>query len=232
MLGSQRVVGDVMTRSVVAVSRDAPFKEIVEAIDRWKITAVPVLEADGRVIGVVSEADLLAKQEFAGRAPSRREDLLKVSGGTAEEVMTAPAITVHPDATIAEAARVLALRRVKRLPVVDAEGVLTGIVSRGDLLKVYLRADAEIAEDIRYELATHLFPDEPRTIEVSVDAGVVTLAGTVRNTALIPIAARLAHAVEGVVNVEITLSGHPGTHLGAGPTSAAKPITPAGGQRL
>ncbi len=228
MKDSQRTVSDVMTRTVVAVGRDAPFKEIVTTLVRWKVTAVPVVEEEGHVVGVVSEADLLAKQEVKGdRDPSRREqmsmmeDLLKAGGGTAEEVMTTPAVTVGTDATVAEAARLMARRRVKRLPVVDGEGRLAGIVSRGDLLKVYLRGDEDIAREVREELAEHIFAHEEPTVTVTVVEGVVTLTGTIANTALIPVAARLIRAVEGVVNVEIKLTGH----------AAARPATPVAGPR-
>jgi CBS domain-containing protein len=202
------IVSDVMTRTVVAVGRDAPFKEMVQTLGQWHVSAMPVLEGEGRVIGVVSEADLLPKEEFRDSDPGRFEqmrrlpDLAKARAVTAEELMSTPAVTVHTDATLAEAARIMAVRRVKRLPVVDAEGKLQGIVSRGDLLKVFLRPDEDIAEEVHRTVVSCLFPGLGRTIHVRVDEGVVTLSGQLRDTALIPVAARLTRAVEGVVDVE------------------------------
>ncbi|MFF7654849.1 CBS domain-containing protein [Streptomyces sp. NPDC007983] len=202
------IVSDVMTRTVVAVGRDARFKEVVQTLGQWQVSAVPVLEGEGRVIGVVSEADLLPKEELRDSDPDRFErmrrlpDLAKARAVTAEELMSTPAVTVHMDATLAEAARIMAVRRVKRLPVVDVEGALQGIVSRGDLLKVFLRADEDIAEEVRRTVVSDLFPGLGHTIHVRVDEGVVTLSGQLGDTTLIPVAARLARTVEGVVDVE------------------------------
>ncbi|MFF7725484.1 CBS domain-containing protein [Streptomyces sp. NPDC008001] len=206
-------VSDVMTQTVVAVSRAAPFKEIVKTLAQWKVGALPVLEGEGRVVGVVSEADLLPKQQFKDRDPSRMEqlrhldELVKAGAGTAEELMTTPAVTVHGNATSAEAARTMARRHVKHLPVVDDEGMLVGIVSRSDLLKVYLREDEDIAAEVRREVIGHFFPNRKPTVEARVEEGVVTLTGTLHDTALIPLMARLVRAVDGVVNVELRLSG-------------------------
>jgi CBS domain-containing protein len=158
------IVSDVMTRTVVAVGRDAPFKEIVRTMEQWKVSAMPVLEGEGRVIGVVSEADLLPKEEFRGGDPSlfeqrgRLSDVAKAGAVTAEELMSTPAITVHPDVTLAQAARIMAVRHVKRLPVVDDIGMLQGIVSRADLLKVFLRSDEDIEEEVRRTVVSYLFP--------------------------------------------------------------------------
>ncbi|WP_328500541.1 CBS domain-containing protein [Streptomyces sp. NBC_00457] len=216
MFGSPRIVSDVMTHTVVAVGRDAPFKEIVELMGQWKVSALPVLEGEGRVIGVVSEADLLHKEEFRDSDPDRftqrdrLADLAKAGGLTAADLMNAPAITVHANATLAQAARIMAQRKVKRLPVVNAEGLLEGVVSRADLLKVFLRGDDDIAEEVRREIVTHLFPAPVEPIRVEVTEGVVTLTGRIRDTSLVPVAARLVRAVEGVVDVQCDLfSGVP-----------------------
>lgn len=207
------IVGDVMTLAVVAVGRDAPFKEIVRTMERWKVSALPVLEGEGRVIGVVSEADLLPKEEFHDRLPSPHEegqrlsDLAKAGAVTAEELMSTPAITVHPDATLAQAARIMAVRHIKRLPVIDEEGMLLGVVSRADLLKVFLRPDADIEEEVRRTVVAYLFPAFSHAIHVNAHEGVVTLRGHVRDTSLISVAVRLVRAVEGVVDVEPRLTG-------------------------
>ncbi|MFE6427270.1 CBS domain-containing protein [Streptomyces rochei] len=206
------IVSDVMTHTVVAVGRDAPFRDVVQLMQEWKISAVPVLAGEGRVIGVVSEADLLLKEEFRDSDPDRitqmhrLPDLAKAGGMTAADVMSTPAVTVHADATLTQAARVMAQRKVKRLPVVDDKGLLEGVVSRADLLKVFLRADDEIAEEIRREILAPLFPATTEPVRVDVAHGVVTLTGRVRDTSLVPVITRLVRSVEGVVDVDMPLS--------------------------
>ncbi|MFJ8636289.1 CBS domain-containing protein [Streptomyces sp. NPDC093568] len=211
MYGTPHTVSDVMTRTVVAVGRRAAFKEIVRLMQDRKVSALPVLEGEGRVVGVVSEADLLPKEEFRDSDPDRwtqlrrLADLAKAGALTAEDLMTTPALTTHPDATLAQAARTMAHAKVKRLPVVDRIGMLKGIVSRADLLKVFLRGDDEIAEEVRREVVARLFPTPGSALRVQVHDGVVELAGRVRDTSLIPVAARLVRAVEGVVDVDFDL---------------------------
>ncbi|MFH7334297.1 CBS domain-containing protein [Streptomyces hygroscopicus] len=201
-----------MTRAVVAVGRTALFKDIVARMEQWNVSALPVLEGDGRVVGVVSEADLLPKEEFRDSDPDRMTqrrrlgDLAKAGAVTAEEVMSTPAISVHADATLAEAARIMALKRVKRLPVVTAEGVLEGVVSRGDLLKVFLREDRELADEIRREVLDVLFPAPVEPLHVVVVDGVVTLTGKVADGTRIPLAVRMVRGVEGVVGVDCHLA--------------------------
>ncbi|EGX57293.1 hypothetical protein SZN_23656 [Streptomyces zinciresistens K42] len=214
MTGSPCKVSDVMTQTVVAVGRDAPFKKIARTMAEWQVSALPVLEGEGRVIGVVSEADLLPKEEFHDdeerRSPPRQRlaEVAKAGATRAAELMSTPAVTVHADATLAQAARIMAVRHVKRLPVVDGIGMLQGIVSRADLLKVFLRPDDEIADEVRRTVVSTLYPADARSLEVTVHEGVVTLRGHVRDTALVPLAARLIRAVEGVVDVEPRLTGH------------------------
>ncbi|GGU92415.1 hypothetical protein GCM10010260_28850 [Streptomyces filipinensis] len=212
MDGGAHRVRDVMTRAVVAVGRKALFKDIVERMEQWKVGALPVLEGDGRVVGVVSEADLLPKEEFRDSDPDRftqlrrLPSLAKAGAVCAEELMSSPAVTVHADATLPEAARVMALRLVKRLPVVNAAGVLEGVVSRGDLLKVFLRPDDDLADEIRRDVVDPLFPDPVEPVHIVVTEGVATLTGRVRDAERIPLAARLAHGVEGVVAVDCRLT--------------------------
>ncbi|MGW2517430.1 CBS domain-containing protein [Streptomyces sp. NPDC001617] len=188
-----------------------------------KVSALPVLEGEGRVIGVVSEADLLPKEEFRDSDPDPSPSRLRSTGGTpvtqvrplsdlakagvvtAEELMTSPALTVRADVTLAQAARTMAHPKVKRLAVVDELGLLQGIVSRADLLKVFLRGDEEIAEEVRREVVAYLFPTPGSAIRVRVHDGVVELGGRVRDRALIPVAARQVRAVEGVVDVRFEL---------------------------
>ncbi|MFJ7593123.1 CBS domain-containing protein [Streptomyces sp. NPDC097617] len=203
-------VSDVMTHTAVAIGREASYKEIVELMDQWKVSAVPVLEGEGRVVGVVSEADLLPKEEFRRddpRLPDQLEEASKAGGVLAEELMSSPAVTVHPDATLAEAAQIMARKHVKRLPVVNGVGMLEGVVSRSDLLKVFLRTDEEIEEEIRNAVLTELAP--PVHLQASVKDGVVTLRGSLRDRAPVPLTARAIRAVEGVVDVRMELEGQP-----------------------
>lgn len=212
MVSTPYTVGDVMTRTVVAVERDAQFKEIVAAMEQWKVTAMPVVEGEGRVVGVVSEADLLPKEEFHDTEPGlivqmqNLSDTAKAGAVRAGDLMTTPAVTVRADATLPQAARTMARQRIKRLPVVDADGTLQGILSRADLLKVFLRPDDDLAAEVRRDVVDRLFTVSRYNVRVDVTDGVVTLTGTVRDGALIPVAERLAHAVEGVVEVNCRLT--------------------------
>ncbi|MFE2064305.1 CBS domain-containing protein [Streptomyces sp. NPDC059467] len=212
MHGTPHIVSDVMTQTVVSVGRQASFKELVQLMRDWQVSALPVVEGEGRVVGVVSEADLLHKEEFRDGDPDRYTqlrrlaDLTKAGAVTAEQLMTSPALTTRPDATLAQAARTMARAKVKRLPVVDEFGVLQGVVSRADLLKVFLRGDEEIAEEVRREVVSYLFPPPSSTLHVDVQEGVVKLVGRIRDSALVPVAARLVRAVEGVVDVEFELT--------------------------
>ncbi|MCX4672992.1 CBS domain-containing protein [Streptomyces sp. NBC_01381] len=213
MHGTPHIVSDVMTGTVVTLGRGATFKDIVKTMQQWKVSALPVLEEGNRVVGIVSEADLLPKEEFRDSDPDRHtqlrrlSDLAKAGALTADELMTAPAVTVHANDTLAQAARTMARAKIKRLPVVDDEGVLHGIVSRADLLKVFLRDDEDIAEEVRRQIVAYLFPAPIEAIRVDVRDGVVTLTGRIRDTMLVPVAARLVRAVEGVVDVNCALMG-------------------------
>ncbi|MEU5665570.1 CBS domain-containing protein [Streptomyces longwoodensis] len=226
--GYAHVVSDVMTRSVATVGLRATFKDVVRTLQDRRVSALPVLDDSARVVGVVSEADLLPKEEFRDRDPDRRTqlrrlaDLAKAGSDTAQDLMTSPALTTPPGATLAQAARVMARARVKRLPVVDDTGRLLGIVSRADLLKVFLRDDEDIAEQVRREVTAYLFPGPASDIRVDVHDGVVHLGGRMRDRSLVPVAARLVRAVEGVVDVRFELA----------PTRAqTEPIGPGAGGR-
>ncbi|WP_327714307.1 CBS domain-containing protein [Streptomyces sp. NBC_00490] len=217
MPGSPHIVSDVMTRDVATVGRDAAFKDIVRIMQDRKVSALPVVDGGHRVLGIVSEADLLPKEEFRDSDPDRYTqlrrlpDLAKAGSLTAGELMTSPALTVRPGETLAQAARTMARARVKRLPVVGESGRLEGVVSRADLLKVFLRDDEDIAGEVRREVVAPLFPAPESAVRVEVREGVVKLGGRVRDTSLVPVAARLTRAVEGVVDIEFELDGpgHP-----------------------
>ncbi|MEU4148916.1 CBS domain-containing protein [Streptomyces sp. NPDC026659] len=215
MYATPRSVGDVMTRTVAVVGPETSFKEIARMLRDRQVGSLPVL-VGGKVTGVVSESDLLPMEElrdapgeaYTGRR--RPADLAKAEAATAAELMSAPAVTVHSGATLAEAARRMARSGVRMLPVVDDRGVLEGVVSRADLLKVFLRGDQDIEREVRHDIVSWILPPPDSLIHVEVHDGVVTLTGSLRDTALVPVAARLVRAVEGVVDVEFDLAPAPG----------------------
>ncbi|MFI2457439.1 CBS domain-containing protein [Streptomyces sp. NPDC019539] len=216
MLSAPHCVEDVMTKTVVAVALHARFKDIVTAMGRWNVTAVPVVDGKGRVVGIVSEADLLRTEELRGTdqvLTDRSPGAARAGAVRAEDLMSAPPVTIRAAATLPHAARLMARRHVKRLPVVDAQGFLKGIVSRADLLKVFFRADDDIAAEVR-DVLDRLFAGSGPGVRVR--DGVVTLGGAVGDSSLVPLACRLAQAVEGVVVVRCEL-GAP-----SGPTTDAK----------
>ena len=211
----RRTVQDVMTREVVAVSGATPFKELVRLLNAHRVTAVPVLDDTGRVVvGVVSETDLALKEVAPLReahtpvfeTAQRRGERAKAASLTAAELMTAPAVTAGPEEPIAAAARRMHDRNVKRLPVVDRGGALVGIVTRADLLKVFLRPD----EDLRFDVLDHVVGGLLRlpagAVEVEVRDGVVRLAGRVRRRSQAEALEKVAGAVDGVVAVESRLA--------------------------
>jgi CBS domain-containing protein len=198
-----------MTRDVVCAHEDTPYKELVELLATWRVSAVPVVDDHHHVLGVVSEADLLLKQEKPGRplaralsARRRRLERAKAQATVAAELMSQPAITIGPQATLTEAARRLHAEGIKRLPVIDAVGRLVGIVSRGDLLKMFLRSDEELQEEIVEDVIFGDLLMAPNRFDVHVRDGVVALQGSCERRSLIPTVVRAVAGVEGVVRVE------------------------------
>jgi len=208
------LVRDVMTTEVVTVEPWTPFTEIVTRLARHRISAVPVVDPEGNVLGVVTEADLLLKQEHPDLelnvplAWSRRRRLErdKAAAVVAGKLMTTPAVTVAPTATITEAARRMHTAGVKWLPVVDEVGRLVGIVSRADLLKVFIRSDEAIWREIMDDVIVGGFMMDPSRFFIDVVDGVVVLQGRAERRSLIPFLVRAVHRVEGVVGVEDRLS--------------------------
>jgi CBS domain-containing protein len=202
-------VRDVMTTDVAAVREDTAYREIVDVLAARRVSAVPVVDSVDRVLGVVSEADLIHKIEFAGaphenhlfEARRVRAGRAKANGDTARELMTTPAVTVLPHTSLARAARIMDAENVKQLPVINDLGRLVGIVARSDLLKVHLRADADVTADVNSEVLTGTPGLEPGSVAASVAEGVVTLTGRVDRSSTATLAVRLTRAVPGVVDV-------------------------------
>ena len=203
-----KTVKDVMSALPVSVSKTASFREIATRLRECRVSAFPVLDADGKVIGVVSEADLLVK-EAAADEPNVVWGLLagivhhagraKAAGVTSADLMTSPAVTIGPDETVEHAARLMYDRKVKRLPVVDQGGRLVGIISRTDILAVFDRTDAEIREEIMTKVIAGR--SEPSYYSVIVKDGVVTLEGIPETVAIgHDLVSRTRH-VQGVVAV-------------------------------
>lgn len=197
-----------MTRKVVRVRRDVPFKEIVRLLAENDVTAVPVVDELDRPMGVVSEADLLRKSsgqsDPSGRVPMPHLEAwerAKAEGARAEELMSAPAVCARPDWTVVEAARLMAVQNVKRLPVVDAADRLQGILSRSDLLRIFLRRDDAIRDEINRDVLQSTMRLGPSEVTAEVHEGQVTLGGSVDVRSLIPIIVRLCRSVDGVVSV-------------------------------
>jgi CBS domain-containing protein len=213
MVPSHRTVEDVMTTPVVTADRLTPYKEIARLLAEHRISGLPVLVDGWQVVGVISEADLLAAQDKT--AQDRTADRTAAHLGLmAGELMTAPAVTIHPDATIPAAVHVMSTHHIRRLPVTGADRQLIGIVSRRDVLSVFLRPDADIARDVRRVLG-EIPIATPATVDVTVRHGMVTLAGTAEpgsggprgSRDLIPLAIGLIWGVEGVLDVVTRLSG-------------------------
>jgi CBS domain-containing protein len=215
-------VGDIMTTPVVVVRPDTTFKEMTAKLREHRISAFPVLDDSNKVIGVVSEADLLAKQALAGdrneafSAILRRKELAKAGGLTAGDLMSRSVVTVSPGDPVEHAARLMYALRVKRLPVVESGGVLVGIITRSDVLAVYDRPDDEIRTEIVGAMVPRFLID-PCQFTVTVEAGVVTLTGRPETAELGHALAGLARDVRGVVAVHDCLS-YPGMYpVMAGP---------------
>jgi CBS domain-containing protein len=203
-----RSVKDVMTKAVVSVNESAPFKEIAQLLAEEGVSAVPVVDVEGRVRGVVSEADLMLREEGIPERRSilarmwRRRESAKMNARVASELMTSPAVCVRPEAPITEAARLMHRNHLKRLPVVDEMGRLVGFLSRADLVKLFLRPDEEIREEVVHRVIERILWIDARTLRVKVDQGVVRLEGEVEHKRLIPLFLHLVRGVDGVVDVE------------------------------
>jgi CBS domain-containing protein len=208
-------VNEVMTTHVVAVTKDASFRDMAGLLRRHRVSAFPVVDADGKVIGVVSEADMLPKEALlagfgnqppAGAVAEPHNDFAKAAGVTAASIMTRAPITITPDEPVTSAARLMYSCKVKSLPVVTEHGHLVGIISRADVLSVYCRSGAEIRREITQDVIMTEFRGDPSSFTVTVKDGIVTLEGRPQTAQQgRNILAEVRH-VEGVVSVRDRLT--------------------------
>ena len=207
-------IGSVMTGEVVSAQYGTPFKEVAERLSEYHISGLPVIDADDKVVGVISETDLLVREaqdpdphrssrrlRLPWTSRAARKDRAKATARTAGQLMSTPPVCVHADNTIAEGARRMAQHKVERLPVVDDEDRLVGIVTRRDLLQVFLRADDEIRHEVIEQVLVRALWLAPQTIKLDVYNGVVTLEGQLARRSDVPIALHMTGEVDGVVAV-------------------------------
>jgi CBS domain-containing protein len=205
------LVKDVMTKDVVAVRDMAGYKDIVAVMRQRRISALPVLDGTDHLVGIVSEADLLLKEigqeAVAGHwmGGGRRRERVKAAGVTAADLMTKPAVAIGPHESVAAAARQMHDHRVKRLPVVDNGGRLVGIISRVDVLSVFVRPDSEIRDEVIKVIGTE-FALDPTAFDVTVKSGILTIAGQVDSYAVAAQLMDTLQHLEGVVDVRCRVS--------------------------
>ncbi len=209
-------VRDVMTTPVVAVRKTTSFKKMITLMRESRISAFPVIDDGGRVIGVVSEADMLNKEADLATGPGllasvlRFRDHDKAAGVTAAELMTSPPVTASPETPLAQAARIMRDRRVKRLPVINATGHLIGIISRADVLSVFARPDADIRREATEEVIAESLLEDSRRCTVTVHDGIVTLTGCPETDQAGRDLVEVLRHIDGVIAVRDQLT-YPGT---------------------
>ena len=207
-------VKDIMTTRVISVGKDATFRDMAGALHEYRISAFPVVDADRKVIGVVSEADMLNKAALDDEPGVisgilHRRDQAKARGVTAGDLMTTAVVAVRPEDTVEHAARLMYDRGVKRLPVTDESGRLVGIISRADVLSVFDRTDAAISHEITSDVVRGEFLKDPSAIHVTVMDGIVTLTGRPETSEIGRDIVRQVRHVPGVVAVRDRLDYPP-----------------------
>jgi CBS domain-containing protein len=199
-------IANVMTTDVITVSPETTLKQVAELLAARGISGAPVVDENRHVVGVVSEADILAKERWP-RSPSRLERLLgrdgldaKTTARTAGEAMTSPAVTIGAERRVDVAAALMLDKRINRLPVVDAEGLLVGIVSRADLVRAFAGSDEQIAREIRDDVLLQQLWLNPNGVELVVHNGEVTLTGSFEEEFERELVVRRIRLVPGVVS--------------------------------
>jgi len=211
--GRWRVI-DVMETDVITVNRQMAYKQVARLLADNDLSSVPVVSGGGRVLGMVSEADVLRREERSfsrltvGLPRRTHRERKQAVALTAAELMTRPAITIHPDAPLGAAARLMNANHVRRLPVVSRSGDLSGVVSLRDLVRVFLRADSEIAAEIAGALSGIPQARSAR-ITISVADGEVVLTGEAATASVVAAAVTAATEVDGVVAVTSRLTEGP-----------------------
>jgi len=195
-------VRDIMTTHVVAVRSDTSYREMIAALRVHRVSGLPVADAEGTVVGVVSETDLLTKRDMDGRPewlPHRKH--APIGELTAADLMTEPAVTTSPDELVSSVARLMSSHKLRRLPVVDSQGHLVGIVCRSDVLSVFSRPDEDIHREITQDVILDGFFTDPARLAVTVKDGIVTLEGAPGSVVLGRGIVDQVRHVEGVVAV-------------------------------
>ena len=207
-------VKDVMTRDVRTIRADTPIKEAAGLLAEHGISGLPVVDADGMVIGVLSESDIVARESGDGSRSGLLARLLdledpdfreRLRARPAGEAMSSPAVTITPGRSVHEAAGTMLDEGVNRLPVVDT-GMLVGIVTRADLVKAFVRSDEEIATELREEVVRRTLWLDPDLLSIRVDRGEATITGTVNTTTDAELLDRFARRVPGVVDVRVDVT--------------------------
>lgn len=212
-LASPRLsVGDFMTREVVTVRPDTSLKEVARLLVEHRVSGLPVVES-GRVVGVVSESDLLVKAHGTdaverrpfgrvfGKSRATRDQLAKIEATTALDAMTAPAISIGPERPVMEAAATMARNHVNRLPVLDNDS-LVGIISRADIARSFTRSDSELAQVIREALLYQTLWLDPARFDVVVTDGNVRIRGRVERRSTALMIERIPTLIPGVIAVD------------------------------
>jgi CBS domain-containing protein len=203
---------DLMTTEVVTIGPDQTIKDAARTMVNERVSGLPVVDDKGHLIGIVTEADFL-EREIDKEAPSggllgavfgpaaRHPDAV-----TVREVMSAHPVTVAADATLTEAARLMATNSVKRLPIVDADGSVVGVLSRADIVAAFARPDELIDDEIREDVAKRVLFVDPETLDISVNDGIVALGGELPTKTDARIFEELCRRLEGVISVDSSLS--------------------------
>jgi CBS domain-containing protein len=211
-------VRDVMTTPVIIVRPDTPLKEVAQVLTLHLISGVPVVDDAGRIVGLISETDLLVKEagpeavqhrllvRFVGESEATEAQLAKVDAIVARDAMTVPALVIDPDRPIHEAAKLMVERRINRLPVVDAQGRLVGIVSRADIVRAFVRPDEDLERTIREKVIVETMWLDPANVELEVANGVVRVRATLDRRSTAEILKRLIGQVDGIVAVQADLA--------------------------
>lgn len=207
-------VRDVMTTDPIRVTPDTGLREAARLMVRHRVSGLPVVDERGRLVGILTEGDFIRQEATRDRphgvslldALFGEGELAAVTAETVSEVMTRSVVTITPEATLGEAARVLGRRNLKSLPVVDLDGELVGIISRADVVGAFAKPDDVIEDEIREDVIRRLLFLDPQLVTVSVDDGVVSLAGELENRTEVQLLEELSRRIAGVVKVESRLT--------------------------